>query len=361
MKIAFSVLVAGVLALPIVPSTSAADTTLKVGDPAPPLKTGKWVQGDPVKQLEKGKAYLVEFWATWCGPCVVSIPHLNELHNEFKDKGLVVIGQNCWERDESQVQPFLEKMGEKMTYRVALDDKTNEKDGAMAVTWMKAAGRNGIPSAFLVNKDGIIAWIGHPMQLKSEFIQQVLDGKLDIKKAATEAEEREAAQAKLSDLSREMSKHVQAKDWEKADQVLTEMEKAMPASDRPRLDFFRLNLALQKEDFPAAFKYARQISDANKGEAMLQNQIAWELATRPDVKQRDLEVLDLIATRANDAAQGKDPAILDTLARVQFMNGKKADAVKTQQKAVELADSELKENLGRTLDSYKEGKLPEIR
>ncbi|HRT09981.1 MAG TPA: TlpA disulfide reductase family protein [Candidatus Paceibacterota bacterium] len=155
---------------------AAQAATLKVGDPAPKLEVGKWVQGDPVTRFEPGKAYLVEFWATWCGPCRATIPHLNELHNKFKDKGLVVIGQNVWERDESLVAPFVKKMGDKMTYRVALDDKSANKEGKMAKSWMEAAGRNGIPSAFLVDKSGKIAWIGHPMQLKEAQIEKVLGG-----------------------------------------------------------------------------------------------------------------------------------------------------------------------------------------
>jgi hypothetical protein len=47
----------------------------------------------------------------------------------------------------------------------------------MAVTWMEAAGRDGIPSAFLVNTQGKIAWIGHPMELKDETIEAALAGK----------------------------------------------------------------------------------------------------------------------------------------------------------------------------------------
>jgi hypothetical protein len=133
----------------------AAAPTLKVGDRAPKLQTGKWVQGEPVKDFEK-----------------------------FKDKGLIVIGQDCSERDESQVAPFVKKMGDKMTYRVALDDKTSDKQGQMSKTWMEAAGQNGIPTAFLVDTKGVIAWIGHPMELKEQVIEDVLAGKTPVSKGA---------------------------------------------------------------------------------------------------------------------------------------------------------------------------------
>src|ERR1039457_690315 len=158
---------------------AAAGPSLKVGDPAPKLAPGKWVQGDPVKDFQKGKAYIVVFWATWCPPCRASIPHLNETYNKFKDKGLIVIGQNCWEKDDSLVAPFVTKMGDKMTYRVALDDRSTNTQGQMAKTWMEAAGRKGIPSAFLVDTKGVIAWIGHPMALKEDVIEDVLAGNYD--------------------------------------------------------------------------------------------------------------------------------------------------------------------------------------
>jgi len=163
---------------------AVAGPSLKVGDPAPKLATGKWVQGDPVKDFQKGKAYIVEFWATWCPPCRASIPHLNETYTKFKDKGLIVIGQDCSEQDDKLVAPFVKKMGDKMTYRVALDDKTSDKKGTMAATWMAAAGRRGIPSAFLVDTKGVIAWIGHPMELKEQVIEEVLAGTFDVRKAA---------------------------------------------------------------------------------------------------------------------------------------------------------------------------------
>ncbi len=163
---------------------AAPQVSLRVGDPAPKLQPAKWVQGEPVNEFESGKAYLVEFWATWCGPCRASIPHLNELHTKYRDKGLVVIGQNCWERDDALVAPFVKNMGDKMSYRVALDDKRDSQKGRMAETWMDAAQRKGIPSAFLVDTKGKLAWIGHPMELREEMIERVLTGQKSAVEAA---------------------------------------------------------------------------------------------------------------------------------------------------------------------------------
>ncbi len=145
---------------------------LQVGDSAPPLTQGKYVQGDPVGAFEKGKVYVIEFWATWCGPCRTVIPHVNKLQEKYKDKGLVVIGQNVWQRGEDvegDVAKFVGEMGADMAYRVALD-----RDGAMAESWMKAAGRKGIPSAFVVDREGKIAWIGHPSTGLDEAVEVLL-------------------------------------------------------------------------------------------------------------------------------------------------------------------------------------------
>jgi thiol-disulfide isomerase/thioredoxin len=335
----------------------AADATLKVGDPAPKLQTGKWVQGDPVKEFEKGKAYIVEFWATWCGPCRASIPHLNETYQKYKDKDLIVIGQNCWEHDESLVAPFVKKMGDKMTYRVALDDKEGSEKGKMAETWMEAAGRNGIPSAFLVDKKGVIAWIGHPMELKETTIDEVLAGTYDVHKAAAAYDKEQKAQAQLQTAWTSINSAMRQKNWDEAMTKVDEAAKLLPEDQRDNLDMLRLSILFGKEDYTAAYALASKISDAHADSPMLQNELAWRIATNPDIKERNLKLAETFANRANEGTHGKDAGIVDTVARIKFMQGHKQEAIDLQEKAVSLADGDMKTQLEKTLDSYKHGEL----
>jgi thiol-disulfide isomerase/thioredoxin len=337
----------------------AADATLSIGDKAPPLQVGKWVQGEPVKEFAGDKVYIVEFWATWCGPCRVSIPHLNEIHQKFKDKGLVVIGQDVWERDESLVKPFVEKMADKMTYRVALDDKSSEEKGAMAKAWMEAAGQNGIPAAFLVNQQGRIAWIGHPMRLEDAVVQQVLDGKYDLAKAAEEFKQARESEGKRSTLARQFSKQMLAKEWNEAEATLNEIMKLLPEAQRSSLDSARVRILIGKGDLEGAAALSEKVAEGTKGNAMMQNQIAWTLLTSEGIKGAALDAAHRIAVRANDAAGGKDAAILDTLARATFMKGDQTKAVELQEKAVKLTeDATLRKQLTKTLEAYQAGKLP---
>lgn len=348
-----------VVAALLLPSLNGA--TLTVGKPAPKLAVSKWVQGDPVTEFEPGKVYLVEFWATWCGPCRTSIPHLNEIHNKYKDKGLVVIGQDVWERDTSLVEPFIKKMGDKMTYRVALDttEQGDAQAGKMAETWMKAAGQNGIPTAFLVDQKGRVAWIDHPMSLKEETLDKVLAGTYDIDKAAEEQISREKNKEKLQAVWTDLNKHMSKKEWKEAEAKLAEAEKLMPGDEHNALVLLKFKLLAGKGDYKAAYKLAEEVSDAHKDDPMIQNALAWEMVSDSSIKKPNLELARKIALRANEASKEADPAILDTLARVHFLKGEKAEAIKVQKKAIELTDGSFRKRLQQTLDSYVEGKVPD--
>jgi thiol-disulfide isomerase/thioredoxin len=346
----------GFMALTIIAFGQGSAATLTVGDPAPKLQVSKWVQGDPVKEFQRDKVYLVEFWATWCGPCLTSIPHVNELHTRFKDKGLIVIGQDVLEQDPDAVQPFIKKMADKMMYRVALDTE----EGKMAQTWMEAAGEDGIPTAFVVDKRGTIVWIGHPMKLQESFLQQVIDGSLDVGKAVAAHEQRKMDEEQQRFLWGAFNRHRQKEEWDQAESVLAEIEKLLPETERDRLGMTRFGFLLDRKNYKAAYKVAAQLSDAHPDDAMMQNSIAWTIATKEGVTERDLPLAEKIARRANAAAQSNfDKAeILDTLARVLFLKGEHKLAIELQEKAVQFATGGRKDQFQNNLDDYKAGRVP---
>jgi thiol-disulfide isomerase/thioredoxin len=144
-----------------------AQADANYGQKAAPLEGLTYVKGSPVA-FKDGSVYVVEFWATWCPPCKTSIPHLTEVQKKFKDKGVTVIG--ITREAIETVKPFVEKMGDSMNYTVAID--THGKAGK---SYMTAYKQNGIPTAFIVDAAGKIAWIGHPMSGMDEALQKAVD------------------------------------------------------------------------------------------------------------------------------------------------------------------------------------------
>ncbi|HAO79285.1 MAG TPA: hypothetical protein DCQ92_09965 [Verrucomicrobia subdivision 3 bacterium] len=140
----------------------------KIGDVPPSLNLTKMVQGSPATEISwdklKGKVVVLEFWATWCGPCVQSIPHLNDLAEQFKNKPVVFISVTS--ENEDVIRLFLKNHS--MKAWVGLDDYE---------VLNKAFHVQGIPHAVIVDATGHIAAIAHPADLKPENLEEVLAGK----------------------------------------------------------------------------------------------------------------------------------------------------------------------------------------
>jgi len=147
---------------------AVASLPSKLGDPAWPLTGLTWVKGGPV-EITPGTVYVVEFWATWCPPCQKSIPHLTEIQRKYKDKNLVVVGIS--REKPGVVEPFVNEKGGEMDYNVAIDSTGDVSKG-----YMTAFGRSGIPSAFVVDAQGKLAWVGHPMGGMDEVLAELLAG-----------------------------------------------------------------------------------------------------------------------------------------------------------------------------------------
>ncbi len=152
------------------PAAEAAPPVVptKLGDAAYPLTGLTWVKGEPAA-ITPGKVYVVEFWATWCPPCLTSIPHLTELQKKYADQGVVFVGVS--NEKLPTVKPFVTRMGGKMDYNVAIDTT-----GAVVDGYMTAFQQGGIPTAFVVDAKGKVIWFGHPMADLDKVVGQVLAG-----------------------------------------------------------------------------------------------------------------------------------------------------------------------------------------
>lgn len=176
-KLSLSILLAGMVGSAFALGAPAQEVKpLTIGDPAPAYKVDGFVKGEKVDALKKGQIYVIEFWATWCGPCIAVFPHLSELTEKYADQ-ITTVSVNTWDyRGDAdraahiaKIDKFLEKHGDNMRYNIVLDDAND----TIAKTWMTAAGRNGIPCAFIVNEEGRIAWIGHPAAMDKPLEQIV--------------------------------------------------------------------------------------------------------------------------------------------------------------------------------------------
>ncbi len=173
------------------PTAATATETLLVGSVAPMLNVEHWVQHPEGKlpkitNFEPGKVYVVEFWATTCGPCVQSMPHLAELQTKYADRGLRIVSISSEPLDV--VTSFLDnELADASGQKKKIGDitkaysLTTDPDGSSEKDYMLASNQDGIPCAFLVGKDAKIEWIGHPMDMDN-ILESVLQDKWDRKK-----------------------------------------------------------------------------------------------------------------------------------------------------------------------------------
>ena len=146
------------------------------GKPAPEFAL-KDANGQTVHLADyKGKVVLLDFWATWCGPCKIEIPWFMEFEQQFKDRGFAVVGVSMDEDGWNAVKPYLIKM--KVNYRVLLG---NDQVGT------SYGGVDSLPTTFLIDRQGKIASVHIGVSSgKEEFrdaIVHLLDAPRDVASA----------------------------------------------------------------------------------------------------------------------------------------------------------------------------------
>src|SRR5262245_23571807 len=202
--------IAAALVIVTMPALGAVDyyttVTLKIGDAAPPMKVQAWVRGQPVTQFEKGKVYVLDFWATWCGGCIVSFPKISAVAEKYKDQVVFTsidtyeeIGDRKVADPVAKVTEFLKKdKGQKLKLDVC--DYGNTK--SMWDAWIKPLRRAGLPTTVVIDQEGKIAWIDVNLDHLSWVLDQVLAKKWDREKAAAVMQQKDAVEDMMFKLFR---------------------------------------------------------------------------------------------------------------------------------------------------------------
>ena len=147
-------------------ATSVIAQESLIGQAAPELGIEKFLQapeGEKSLSALQGNVVVLEFWATWCAPCVAAIPHLNQLNEEFRDKPVQFI--SVTHEGEDVVAPFLKK--KEMKSWIGLDTDRSV---------FKAYGIRSIPRTFVIDQKGIIAASFHPTELSSGMLEKAIKG-----------------------------------------------------------------------------------------------------------------------------------------------------------------------------------------
>ena len=369
---------------------------LFIGDDAPALYVCHWVQGKPVEKFKAGETYVIEMWATWCGPCIRAIPHLNELAKKYQsqDAEVTFVGMNVFDEqgDESKsdrierIETFVENQ-EEMEYPVAI-----EQGERMSRAWMEAANQRGIPATFVVNGDGKIAWIGHPMRL-DEPLERIVSGNwnLESARASALAEQGGGMQQLIDSAMEQLSSEETAEQgyrllealavarFDGEPRFLAGLAQTIAAS--PNVAVRNLDWALDKArraveitnsadanilgvlavtEFElglneSAREHARRAIEVAGDDAGALNAIAWNMASNESIAGAAAPLALRAAKRAAEITERRDADILDTLARAQWEAGNHQQAIETQQEAIETAtNSRMKQRYQETLASFRE-------
>jgi len=314
--------------------------TLRIGDPAPELKV-TWLKGTPVETIANDKIYVVEFWATWCGPCKAAMPHISELAKQYE--GIVTfIGVDVWEKGFQDkpyetffpsLKEFVDSMGDKMAYNVAMDNN----DLYMAKNWMTASGQGGIPATFLI-KDGRIIWIGHPIKLDN-VLEEVIAGSYDMesnaKKFNEETNKMQDKLAPLMALNKAVADAVAAKDFSTA---LNAIDNAMVIIDPMfKLPLYHIKFTTYLEyDVPQAITFAK---DWSKETPSAKLAVADAITKKDGLSKEAYQLAVTWFTEAASTPGSLKPMIYHLLAQCYFKMNDLVNAIAKEEKAIETGNA----------------------
>lgn len=333
----------------------ADDDLLTVGSKAPDLNIEHWLKDGggkfkPVTSFQSGKVYVVEFWATWCGPCIQGMPHLVELQKEYAEKGVQIIGVTS--EDLETVQEFLarsipKRASDKAASPATFGDLTSaysltcDPDESTDLDYMRAAFVSTIPNAFIVGKDGKIEWIGHPGEM-DDVLGEVVAGTWD--RAAYG--KKYLAMQQAEKLKADLSEALQKRDFITADKLIDQqITAASSPQSKLELRLTKVQISLAQSKIEEATERLTQCYAAAKDQVPMIDLISWHVYEQAEQRKIDMQPLVKVAyAQAEKAlAQAKGEArgsLLDTTGHLAYKQGQLDKAIKLVSEAAELSTGE---------------------
>ncbi len=334
---------------------------LGIGSKAPSLDIENWLQdgGGKFKQVtdfEDGKVYVVEFWATWCGPCISSMPHLAELQNQYRDT-VQIISVSDESVDEvkdlmGKEHPQAGKTFEEITSAYSL---TTDPDRSVHEAYMEAANQNGIPTAFIVGKKGLIEWIGHPGNM-DEPLESVVNDSWDREAFKEEMRVQQELQEKMQEMAQLAGSGDFAGAIELADKQIADSPNEMLTDHWTAVRYSLKMSSGDLDDETLAF-YRSQIKEM-KGDSMSLIRFGYSLygitQQGGDIGPLAGDAIAALEAEAGGVPEASRVMYYNTLSLLNDAAGKLDAAITAQEKAIELADERQKKRLMPMLEELKE-------
>lgn len=328
-------------AVAALPAQAPAEVSLHAGDKAPAFAVETFLKGDPIASFQAGHVYVLEFWATWCGPCVAAMPHLSELQAAYREQKVHVVGINVWEDKQyspatlAKAKAFVARKGEALAYAMAFDGAAK----AMDQHWMQAAGRTSIPTTFVVDGAGKVAWIGHPSYLDL-VLEAVVRGTWDLVEGPKKIEAGRAAIRAACEQYRESLAAGDAA-WQAA-------IKAHPHFERENVER-RYQSMLAAGHCDAAYALGRAMFEQAKAKRDyfgLMDVVTPMMDPQAPPKVIDRKLALEVAEAAFACGDPAEPARHISLAQIHFFLGNLTEGRQHKAKALELVPIDHKDRAG---------------
>ena len=299
-----------------------------------PVIQAEWIKGEPPESFESGKVYIFECWSTKCGPCIGMIPHVNELHEKYYDKGLRIYGMSVYENDKVECEKFVKEKGDEMSYPVAFTGK----GGPFEAQWMRPAGAKGIPHAFIVRNGKLLAST-LASRLTNELVETMLDGDEGAEKAAATILAAQLHESKINQLLNNIRSARRDKDTETMTANIEKLKVIDP--ENAEIHTEELWVLMIDEQWPAAVTALNEMSASWAKDGFV-SMTSMRLARRkPHNYSADFE--KALIHSYSDYVFGKEqaghvgPNHFACLSILQWGIGEKENAITTADKMIDAA------------------------